>query len=653
MTTTTLTGRFDASSLAKNYSFAFVIIDDEYDNDVYVSAEDTLNAYHGDTVEVELTSAHAGKRNGKIIKIVQRNKHKFIGTLERVHKKTYFRCDNLKIHTLFDVSDDQGTPKNHKVQVEVINWGIRQKNRLPICKVTEILGICGEPEVEVLSVIRDFDLPLEFPEDVIEAANQFSPVLSPQEIARRKDLRDLYTITIDPISARDFDDAISLIQQPNGDKHLYVHIADVSHYVLLNGVIYNEAVKRGNSYYFPKKVIPMLPEILSNNLCSLRPREDKYTMTCLTIFAKSGVIKHQEVFESAICSDIRLSYEEVDEYFEGKATAFSVELKEVIDIMRELSTTLSLSRCQRGYLRFDMPEVNYIYDDEGYIKEIVRTQETESHILIENFMLIANEYVSKYLTHQARATMFRIHEDPDPSDFNKIADMFRAYDIPFAKSDNINKTWQLLLDCLPDERHHRVFDRMILRSMKKAKYSVVNKGHFGLGLQTYTHFTSPIRRLCDLLVHIELKSVLAGRHSPLSPEMLFSLAKVSNDKELIADESERVMERKVIASFMKGRIGDTFQAIITSMNNSTIFVELDDIPVKGVIKLKSLNDYYVFDERNYTVKGRRKGRTFRLCDAIKVIVIGVTDDVYFDIFTQSRVVRSPSRQLRKRGHNLH
>ena len=630
------TGKFDATSLAKNYSYAYVIC--EEGKDIFVSSEDTLNAYHGDIVEVEITRFRQEKRYGIVRKVIKRNKEKFIGIVEAVKSKKYFRCDSLKVHTLFEVIDDMNAPDNHKVLVEIINWGLRQKNKLPACKVVEVLGEAGNPEVEILSVIKEFDLPLEFPDAVIEEANQFSEELCENEIKRRKDLRELYTITIDPVSAKDFDDAISLTEAENGDLHLYVHIADVSHYIKLGSNLFNEAVNRGNSYYFPKKVIPMLPERLSNKLCSLRPDEDKFTLTVLTVFSKDGKVGKQEVWETVIRSDIRLAYEEVDDYFEGKASGFSPELSKALNVMRKLSEHLSLNRNQRGYLKFDLPEVEYIYDDEGYLKDIVRTRETESHLLIENFMLIANEYVAKLLTKKAKETMYRIHEEPEEKDLHKVTDMLKAHKINFTIDTNLNKTWQNLLDCLPDERYHRVFDRLILRSMKKAKYSINHIPHFGLGLQTYTHFTSPIRRLCDLVVHLQLKKFVFKQPTTSSTKhqtadfKVFEWAGIATEREVIADDAERMMETKVLASFMKKNLGKSYKAIINNINHHSIFIELDDIPVRGAIKLNQLNDdYYEFYERLFMLKGRRKGRVFRLCDEIEVVLANVTDEIVFNV----------------------
>jgi ribonuclease R len=639
-------GKFDATSLARNYSFAFVLSEDG--TDIFVSAEDTLNAYHGDIVDVEITRSKNDKKHGVIKKVVKRAKEKFIGVIEVYKKKRYFRCDSLKIHTLFEMNLEQNVPDNHKVMVEVINWGLRQKSKLPMCKVVEVLGVCGEPEVEILSVIKEFDLPMEFPEAVIEEAGQFPQELCPTEIARRNDLRDLYTLTIDPVSAKDFDDAISIVQKSNGDYHLYVHISDVAYYVQLHSELFKEAVNRGNSYYFPKKVIPMLPERLSNKLCSLRPDEDKFTITCLTVFSPDFEIKSQQVFESVIRSKIRLAYEEVDDYFDNNVRQYDDELYQNLDKMRKISRVLSKNRYDRGYLKFELPEVEYIYDEQGYISDIVRSSETESHVLIENFMLLANEYVATLLTKKAKSTMYRIHEAPDDKDLHKIRDMLRIFRITFEVTDDKNKTWQNALECLPTEKFRRVFDRLILRSMKKAKYSVSNMGHFGLGLKTYTHFTSPIRRLCDLLIHMQLKlhcfkqNISARsrqnqsdeKFQKLDAKLIFTYAGVATEKESIADESERMMETKVIVSYMKQNIGKSYKGIINNMNHNTIFVELDDIPVRGVIKLNQLaDDYYEFDEKHFTIRGKRTAQSFTLCDPIEVIVASVTDDVYFTIIS--------------------
>ena len=636
-------GKFDANPLAKNLSYAFVICDKNHD--VFVSYEDTLNAYHNDLVEVEISNFRFQKRYGKIIKIIQRNKEKFTGVIINVNNKSYFRADNIKIHTLFEVYDCVVSRKKQnqdlncqKVSVEIVNWGIRQKNRLPVCRITEVLGESGNPEIEILSVIRDFNLPLEFPAEVIDEASKYDGNINKHDLAKRKDLRELFTITIDPISAKDFDDAISLIKKKNGDHELFVHIADVSHFIRHGSNIFNEAKNRGNSYYFPKKVIPMLPESLSNKLCSLRPNEDKYTITVLSVFNTEGKIKKQEIFESVIRSDVRLSYDDVDKYLENNDINIPLKLIETLQVMRKFSETLTMIKHQRGYLKFNIPEIEYVYDNEGFVQDICRVKNTESHLMIENFMLIANEYVAKLLTQKAKDTLYRIHEKPDINDLQNIKEILKAYKIRFQIDENLNKTWQNVLACLPDGRFQRVFDRLILRSMKKAKYSISHNQHFGLGLQTYTHFTSPIRRFCDLVIHTQIKNIIFKNSDKIYTDSeLFEYASIATEKEAIADEAERIVEQKILSSFMSKNIGKTYSAIISGFNHSNIFIELHEAPIRGIIKLNQLrDDFYVFDNILFQVKGKRRGRLFKLCDTVNVVLIDVFGDIIFDIYENKK-----------------
>lgn len=633
-----VTGTFDASPLAKNLSFAFVIMENE--DDIMVSSEDTLNAYHGDTVEVEVMRRGGNKRSGIIRKVIHRKKTKFVGTVANVHQKGIFTCDSFKIHTTFNVSNYQQDYFGKKVIIEIDHWGNKLMNQLPQGHVTEVLGESGVPEVELLAVIKDFDLPLEFPENVIKEALKIDEKISQGEIEQRSDYRNLFTITIDPISAKDFDDAISLEDLEDGKIRLYVHIADVAHYLRFDSALFTEALERGNSYYFPKKVLPMLPEILSNKICSLRPDEEKLTLTVITDFDASGLIIHQEVQESVINSNARLTYEEVDLLFEGKEHPLNEDVVKMLNSMKKLSKVLSRKRHQLGYLRFDLPEVEYVFDDDGYLIDLKRSRETDSHILIENFMLIANEYVAEKLTKIAPATLYRIHEEPDEADLMKVKDILKFHKIDFKIERDINKTWQNVLESLPTEEYHRVFDRIILRSMKKAKYSTAHIAHFGLGIDTYTHFTSPIRRLCDLIVHAQLKKHLFHKNvgevhgKDLSPASIFNYAGIATQKEVVADESERAMEQKIMLSFMKKKVGETYKGIIISLTNSALIIELDILPVRGVVKYASLtDDYYELYDRIKVLKGRRKGKIYKLADQVEVQISMVSDDIYFNILS--------------------
>jgi len=632
----TVTGTFDATSLAKNMSFAYVIMDDGID--IKISAEDTLNAYHRDIVEVELIKNKANRRIGIIKRIIERYSNKFVGTVDYVSKKKLFICDNLKIHNPFQISGAADNLKGKKVVIEIDNWGNRLMNQLPSGKIVEVLGDSGLPEVELLAVIRDFDLPLEFPEEVLKEALAIDGKITEADIAKRSDFRDIFTFTIDPISAKDFDDAISLEELGEGKLRLYVHIADLAHYIKLDGEIFKEALNRGNSYYFPKKVLPMLPEALSNKMCSLRPDEEKMTVTVITDFDNNGAIISQDIKESVICSNARLSYEEVDLLFEDKEHGLDENIVKTLNLMRFLSQQLYKKRVQKGYLSFDLPEVEYIFDDEGYLVDLKRSQETDSHRLIENFMLVANEFVAKRLTKLTGTTIYRIHEEPNNEDLMKIKDILKFHKISFQVDENINKTWQNVLKCLPTEEYHRVFDRMVLRSMKKAKYSTAHIAHFGLGIPTYTHFTSPIRRLCDLIVHFQLKKYEFHKaldevgKNDLSSAAVFNYAGIATKKEALADESERAMEDKTLLAFMKKKVGDEFTGIIIAFTNSAMVIELDDLPVRGIVKYMSLtDDFYELYERLKVVKGRRRGRVFKLADKVEVSVDMVTDDIYFSL----------------------
>ncbi|MCK4956904.1 MAG: VacB/RNase II family 3'-5' exoribonuclease, partial [Candidatus Cloacimonetes bacterium] len=478
-----ITGRFDASSLARDKNFAFVI-GDEFD--VFISSEDILNAYHDDIVKVEVRQGKRNRQYGVIIKIVERSRKEVVGTVHQYNGKTFLDPDNSRIHTSIDIADIKQAVPGDKVVLSIKNWGSKEKYRLPIGDVKEILGKAGDPEVEVLSVIKHFNLPLEFPEQVMAAVSETSDIISEKEIGRRKDLRALNTITIDPASAKDFDDAVSFEKTADGFE-LFVHIADVAHYVPLDSPIFEEAFERGNSYYFPKRVIPMLPKRLSNDICSLRPREDKLTLTVYTKFDLDFNIVSNDIFQSVICSDRRFSYEEVDAYFAGEENDISSDIADILDNLLELSQFLSEKRRKNGYLHFDLPETEYVFDDEGHVIDLQRSKETDSHKLIENCMLIANEYTAKLLSNHR--TLYRIHEKPTDAKLLQLSETMEKCNIKFELGKSINKSLQKLLERLSGENEHRVFDKMILRSMQKARYDTKNLGHFGLALKTYTHFT--------------------------------------------------------------------------------------------------------------------------------------------------------------------
>ncbi|NQV17192.1 MAG: ribonuclease R [Armatimonadetes bacterium] len=619
-------GIFDARPLARNKSFAFVITDKF---DVYISSEDTLNAYHDDEVLIEVKYSKNQKKYGIINKIIKRNKELFVGQIQEYHGNYYLISDNSRIHTNFKINDLATASTQDKVVLKITNWGNRELQRLPVGNIVEILGKAGNPEVEILSIIKNYELPLSFPENVIKEVIDLSDEITDEEISKRKDFRKLVTFTIDPASAKDFDDAISLEKTSNGWR-LYVHIADVAHYIKHDSLLFKEAVKRGNSYYFPKKVIPMLPEKISNKICSLRPFEDKLTISVITDFDDFFQILDQKVCESIINSNARFSYDEIDLLFEDSNLQIPEEIANILHQMKTLSSALSEQRKKHGYLRFDLPEPEFIFDDKGYIIDIRRSMETESHRLIENFMLIANEFIAKQLSHQN--TIYRVHEKPDDEDVIKVKELTKKHGLKFPLEINLNYAFQELLNSMPNDDYHRVFDRIILRNLKKAKYQIENLDHFGLGIKTYTHFTSPIRRLCDLIIHHQIKQNLISSKNTFTLKKLSELAHIASEKELIADYAEREVNNKNKLTFIKKKLGETFSGIIISMNNSSLFVELDKYPITGLVPFSSLKkDYYQFYKEYLRLIGKRTGKILKLTDKVEVLISRVDNDVYFQL----------------------
>jgi len=619
-------GTFDARSLAKNRSYAFV---NTPDGDIFVSSEDTLNAYDGDIVEAKVKNRADQKKYGIITRIITRKRSSFVGTIQFYGKKVYLLPDNTRIHTNFTVNQAGNAANNDKVVLKITNWGNKEYNAQPSGNVIEVLGPSGNPEVEIMSVIKHYGLPLEFPEKVSAEIVNLDEVDYDKEIGKRIDYRKLRTITIDPVSAKDYDDAISLVKNDSGYS-LYVHIADVADYVKKDSELFTEAVNRGNSYYFPKKVIPMLPEKISNKLCSLRPLEEKLTITVVTQFNADYEILDQQVHESIIKSDTRLNYEEVDRLFDNGDHDIENSIAEMLFEMKELSSALSQKRFAAGYLSFDLPETEFIFDENGYIIDLKRSSETESHKLIENFMLIANEFIARKLSQHT--TIYRIHELPDQERVESLKKLLQKYDCKIPQNNNLNKVFQKILADLNSQHLHRVFDRMILRSLKRARYSIENFGHFGLALDTYTHFTSPIRRLSDLIVHHQIKDLLRSEASQFNDKELSDYAEAATDREKIADDAEREVEFKNKITFMKKKLGEEYEGIIVSIRSTAIIVELDKYPVTGLIELSSLkDDYYEYLDEYKQLIGKRKGKIYKLADKLKVVISKVSDDIYLQL----------------------
>lgn len=622
-------GVFDATSLSRDRSFAFVR---GKDSDFFIDSEDTLNAYHGDKVLIEPHSRKGRGDYGIVRRIVERANTQIPGDIAKVKERWIFAASNPKIHNWFEINDLGGAEPGQKVILTVTNWGLQLEGKMPRGNITEILGVSGDPQVELLAVIRQYKLPLDFPDEVLAEVQKLPVEPGEAEIIKRKDLRQLFTFTIDPASAKDFDDAISIERQENGWR-LWVHIADVAHYLPIGSKTFQEAAQRGNSFYFPKKVIPMLPERLSNLICSLRPDEDKLCMTVQTDFDFSGKVMQQSMYESVIRSDARLAYEAVDDLFDGRAHQLSPTLVKALQEARLLSRQLSRIRKEAGYIYFDLPEIEYEYDEEGFVHHLGIAEETESHKLIENCMLVANEYTAEILSRKAPASIYRIHDDPDQGKIDKLEEILSFYGIAYLEQENLNRSVQRLLDSLPDQDYHRVFDRIILRSMKKAKYSIEHIRHFGLALENYTHFTSPIRRLCDLAVHHLCKiHVIQSQSAKISPAQIKHWAAVASEQELQADAAERDIERVYSATFMRDKVGEEFTGLVVSANNAAVFVRLNELPVSAVLKKDQFGagkwEYRDWEMRHLNP---RSNESFELLDSLRVRIMEVSDDVYLEL----------------------
>lgn len=620
---------------AKGFGF---VTPDEGGNDIFIPANETCGAMQKDRVLYKVM--HEGgkdkKADGVIIKVLERGVTRVVGLYEQSKGFGFVIADDKKFAKDIFISKEngKGAVSGHKVVVEIINYGEERRN--PEGKIVEILGHVNDPGVDILSVIRRFDLAIEFPEEVYKEIENLEPEVLENDKDGREDLRDVLTITIDGEDAKDLDDAVSLSRTEKGNYLLGVHIADVTNYVREHTALDREAYARGTSVYLVDRVIPMLPHKLSNGICSLNPNTDRLTMSCIMEIDLQGNVIDHKICESVIHSNYRMTYTAVREILEDKTPALLEEYAEIVPMlteMNELREVLGEKRRKRGSVNFDLPESKIILNEQGKPIEIRPYERSIATNLIEEFMLVCNETVAENAYWQEIPFMYRSHMEPDEEKLQRMEQFIRGFGYYLRKKDGEihPREIQRVLHDAEGTDQERIITRMVLRSMMQARYGAENLGHFGLAAKYYCHFTSPIRRYPDLQIHRMLKKMLHGQLGEVQTKEYNSkmpdMAKHCSKRERIADEAERDTDQLKKVEFMEDKIGQVFQGIISGVTNWGIYVELPNT-VEGMVSLAMMDDdYYEFDDKHMLVFGRRTDKTYRLGDRVTVVVAKVSKEL--------------------------
>lgn len=616
---------------------------------VKIEPEDAGGAFDGDLVIANISQTGRDReRSARVEMILKRGKLKVIGRLQHGFREFWVESiDEKFLHDIeVDKKDAEAFGEGWIVAVEVTSYPA--SNRNPRGRIIEGLGAStDEPGMDIQVVIHKHDLPHIFPQEVIDEAEAASPVVTADQIAGRLDLRDVQTVTIDGETARDFDDAISIKRMENGHFHLGVHIADVSFYVREGAPLDQEARLRGTSVYFPERAIPMLPERLSNGICSLNPKVDRLTMSALMEIDERGKVVHYELRETVINSNERMTYTDVNLLLTRADPNLAVRYADLLGLfqtMEELAWILIKMRSNRGAIDFNLPESVFEFDDEGRIAGVIKADRNIAHRIIEEFMLLANETVAGHFARLKIPSIYRIHEEPTTQRALEFAELASAYGYKFPVEGVSSKDYQRLSKQLEGKPEERVLAYAMLRSLQRARYTAQNLGHFGLAATTYTHFTSPIRRYPDLIVHRLLREILRRPKShPLKPNELEWIAEESSERERAADAAEHEVDEWRKAKFMAERVGEEFEGMISNVREFGFFVELDEFFIEGLVSVSSLHDdFYVYDERRHQLVGRGSKRSFKLSDRVRVRVDRVNVDRHLVDF--SVVGSAPARR---------
>ena len=596
------------------------------ESDIYIPAALIGSAMNGDKVKVEITfRKQGGRAEGRVASVEKRARDTIVGQLRYDGEVFFVAPADAKLPEKILITNDAAEHKDKIVEVEITRFP--SETRWPAGKVVSVIGFIDDPNVETNVIIRKFALPVAFPTEVEQEASGLPDALSEKDFIGRDDFRKRTTITIDPKTARDFDDAVDVEVLPDETFQLGVHIADVSHFVIADSAMDAEARYRGTSVYFPDRVIPMLPEKISNQLCSLNPKVDRLAMSVMMHLSRAGEVLDYSFHKSVIHSKERMTYEDVQEVLNGNAV-FEDKYRDVVPHIRtiaRLAEIIRKRRQQRGAIDFDLPEPMLTYNEQGEVAGITKSVRLFSHRIVEEFMILANEVVARHLEENDTPSLYRVHEEPDPMKVQEFVEIVGGFGLRFEPRKADPPEFQKFISSIEGRPEERMLSYLMLRSFKQAKYSDENIGHFGLASDAYTHFTSPIRRYPDLVVHRILKASMARRTQPAVPHaQLETIANESSERERLAGQAERELFDWKKMLLMEQHLGDTFDAIIIGVWRDGFSLELIDYFVEGFVAVAEIpDDYYQLDQNLHALVGRHTRQRFRLGDRIRVQVARV------------------------------
>lgn len=617
-----ITGRVDMTAEGS----AFVIPEDEFEDDIYIAPRKLRNALHGDKVKVHAYAKSRGRRKeGEVVEVLERARTEYTGTINISPRFAFFTADDRKMLTdiFIPLSDLNGAEDGEKVVVAITEWPQDGKNKNPVGTVTHVLGKKGENDTEMNAILADFGFPLAFPKAVEEEAESYDGSISADEIAKRRDFRQTTTFTIDPADAKDFDDAISFKTMENGNYEIGVHIADVTYYMPVDSSLDKEAFERGTSVYLVDRVIPMLPERLSNNLCSLVPHEDRLVFSAVFEMDAHANVVDQWFGRSIIHSDRRFSYEEAQEVIESGEGDFA----EDILTLNKLAYILRERKFKHGAISFETPEVKFRLDETGKPLGVYTRERKDAHKLIEEFMLLANRKVAEFIGKQGRPPhnktfVYRVHDAPNEESIQSFA-LFAArfgHKLNVKNERETARSINALMERIEGAKEQNVLTTLAIRSMAKAIYTTKKTSHYGLAFDYYTHFTSPIRRYPDVMVHRLLQHYLEGGKS-VNAEAYEKMCEHASMMEKRAADAERASVKYKQAEYLQDQIGQTFVGIISGVTEWGMYVEIEENKCEGMVRLRDItDDFYALDEKNYAIIGQRRKKRYQLGDEVTIRV---------------------------------